>query len=95
MSVGKTTSETYTCGGKPNDKVCVKNWRRYQAYKVRLYDRVGYEGTWRETKRDPAFYIRSPLKEDRHQEYYCGINSCKGKGYVHWEDRGSGVHGGA
>lgn len=90
VSYSRATSESYSCSATRGQRVCVKNWRRYQQYD--LVESMFCEIIWR----DWNYNTRAPMTDNRHTEYYCMCSTqhCVSNSYTTWENRGSGYHGG-
>ncbi|KAF5247053.1 hypothetical protein FAUST_905 [Fusarium austroamericanum] len=93
VGISQTSGFSLSCTANRNQRVCVKHWSRYQQYDVRR--KAVLCGR---TLTDERYNIRAPLKDQqRHSTHYCatGTNNCRSDGWLHWEDMGAGVHGGA
>ncbi|RGP70199.1 hypothetical protein FSPOR_4099 [Fusarium sporotrichioides] len=92
VHISQTSGFSLSCTANRDQRVCVKHWSRYQQYDVRR--KAVLCGR---TLTDERYNIRAPLKDQqRHSIHYCatGTNNCH-DGWLHWEDMGAGVHGGA
>ncbi|EKJ77011.1 hypothetical protein FPSE_02886 [Fusarium pseudograminearum CS3096] len=93
VGISQTSGFSLSCTANRNQRVCVKHWPRYQQYDVRRQAVLCGR-----TLTDERYNIRAPLKDQqRHSTHYCatGTNNCRSDGWLHWEDMGAGVHGGA
>ncbi|KAH7232915.1 hypothetical protein BKA59DRAFT_496919 [Fusarium tricinctum] len=93
VGISQTSGFSLSCTANRGQRVCVKHWSRYQQYDVRR--KAVLCGR---TVTDERYNIRAPLKDQqRHSTHYCatGTNNCRHDGWLHWEDMGAGVHGGA